>query len=375
MVAVPAAQRNMDARSLLRNSYVDFAQAGHCLFALFTATSGGLLAFAFFKAPMIAAARREDEPQKQNRPPRPWWRRPAVVVPMSLLVTIGSVSVGLGRMPGPTAAVVFFITRGMLFLAAVGAAFGPRERRPSWLGAALFGIGYMTLIFRHPDPPNWPHVATDRLLRDIREQFPWIIQEVHEPADVAASNARILKAADMPITMSFPQETPLDDVLKYIRSNTESKEQGLPSGIPIYVDPLGLNAAERTQQSPVVIDLEGVPLRTALYLVLNQMGLTYGVGGGVLVITGVDTEPPCLNLSAFPAAHQDPFLVAGHCLLASLAAGLGGLLAPKVCKWGIAAGVRAANLPGDGPFVGEAVTRPAPTGPTIGLPDQPGPVK
>ena len=89
-----------------------------------------------------------------------------------LVVASGVALVGLGRAPGYTAAVAFFVTWCLLGLAVVGAIFGPRERRAAWLGAALFGIGYMGLIFRRPDQPNWPHVATDRLLCAVRESVP-----------------------------------------------------------------------------------------------------------------------------------------------------------------------------------------------------------
>ena len=97
-----------------------------------------------------------------------------------------------------------------------------------------------------------------------------------------------------PLPMSFPQETPLEDVLKYIRGNTQDKDLGLPSGIPIYVDPVGLQEVEKTMQSPVVIDLEGVPLRTTLRLMLKQMGLTYKIEDGLLTINSAESDdvPP-----------------------------------------------------------------------------------
>ena len=53
--------------------------------------------------------------------------------------------------------------------------------------------------------------------------------------------------------MSFPNETPLEDVLKYIKQATQDANY---SGIPIYVDPLGLQEADKTLTSPVSIDLE-----------------------------------------------------------------------------------------------------------------------
>ncbi len=51
----------------------------------------------------------------------------------------------------------------------------------------------------------------------------------------------------------------------------------------------------------------------------------------MLVITGAESDAPFHDFSVFPAVDQDPFLVVGHCLLALVAAGIGGLLAPLVC--------------------------------------------
>ena len=84
--------------------------------------------------------------------------------------------------------------------------------------------------------------------------------------------------------MSFANETPLDDVLKYIKQATTTKTY---AGIPIYVDPKGLKEAEKSLTSTVSIDLEGVPLKTTLRLLLKQLDLAYCVRDGVLIISSV----------------------------------------------------------------------------------------
>ena len=45
-------------------------------------------------------------------------------------------------------------------------------------------------------------------------------------------------------------------MIKYIRSRTKSAT--FPEGIPIYVDPLGLQEAEKTMASPVTFDVKEV---------------------------------------------------------------------------------------------------------------------
>jgi RNA polymerase sigma factor (sigma-70 family) len=101
---------------------------------------------------------------------------------------------------------------------------------------------------------------------------------------------QILEKLDEPISMSFNQETPLDDVLKYIKQATTTTTF---SGIPIYIEPAGLQEAERSLNSTIQIDLDGVPLRRTLQLLLDQLNLAYFVQDGMLVITSKEraSEP------------------------------------------------------------------------------------
>ena len=86
------------------------------------------------------------------------------------------------------------------------------------------------------------------------------------------------------VPMSFNEDTPLEDVLKYVKQAT--KTSAFPDGIPIYVDPIGLQEAEKSMTSTVRnMDLSGVPLKVTLKLLLNQLDLTYKVKDGLLTIT------------------------------------------------------------------------------------------
>ncbi|WP_165247881.1 RNA polymerase sigma factor [Paludisphaera soli] len=95
-------------------------------------------------------------------------------------------------------------------------------------------------------------------------------------------SAGILAKLDEPLSMNFPSETPLEDVLKYVKQATQTPAD---NGIPIYVDPIGLKEADKTTTSPVSIDLDGVPLRRTLQILLKQIDLVYYVEDGILVIT------------------------------------------------------------------------------------------
>jgi RNA polymerase sigma factor (sigma-70 family) len=113
---------------------------------------------------------------------------------------------------------------------------------------------------------------------------------------------QILAKLDEPISMSFSEETPLEDVIKYVKQATTTKTY---SGIPIYLDPLGLQDANKSMTSTVRnLDLEGVPLRRTLQLLLQQLDLIYFVDDGLLYITSARSEGRLR-----PAMHeQSPIL-------------------------------------------------------------------
>ena len=122
--------------------------------------------------------------------------------------------------------------------------------------------------------------------------------------------------------MRFTDDTPLEDVLKYLAIATRGIDG---KGIPIYVDPIGLQEAERSMTSTARnLEFDGVPLKTSLRLCLDQLDLTYRIRDGLLLITSKE--------SADGPVYQDPFLIFGHCLLALLAAGVGGIVAPAFCS-------------------------------------------
>jgi tetratricopeptide (TPR) repeat protein len=111
----------------------------------------------------------------------------------------------------------------------------------------------------------------------------------------------IARKLDQPVSMPFAAETPLEDVIKYIKSATVSPQ--LPEGIPIYVDPAGLLEAEKTMTSPISnIAFEGVPLKRSLKLILKQLDLTYTVKDGLLTITHVKSGDQPTEIRVYPVA-------------------------------------------------------------------------
>ena len=237
---------------------------------------------------------------------------------MVLLLGLGLILASLRSSSGAAAAAVLLVTQATLAFAVLAVVYRAEEGRAFWLGFSLFGWGYMALTWeswlgqsadrpqmltsialdhlgawfhRTPDPQTglWPFTGPTG--REIRNRF-------------------ILARLDEPVSMSFANETPLEDVLKYIKAATTGPND---SGFPIYVDPVALNEAGKTMKSPVKLDVEGVPLRVTLGLLLKQLDLEYVVQDGLLKIGNAST-----------VSSATPFHRMGHCYLALLAAFCGG---------------------------------------------------
>lgn len=314
----PAAGWKPGAHGLADNAY---RQVGHSLFSLIAAALGGILAHAFFSAPSALSGRPGAGHQPAGRRPGRWMRRPAVIWSAVSILFLVAALAGLRTAPGLWAGTTVLLTWGVFGLSTIAAACGRGRRRASRLGFALFGAGYMFLVAEQPLPYfSWPQLATNQLLNTLRQWLPPTVREFPDESDrIAFANARVLKALDQSVSMRFPEKTPLEVVLKSIVAATRGSDGRT---IPIHVEPDALEEVEKTLQSPVTIDLDGVPLRTTLRLVLSQLGLSYAVKDGLILINSdYDEKRP---------ASFDPFLVIGQCVLALVAAGLGGLLAPLV---------------------------------------------
>ncbi len=299
-------------------------QIGHCLWALLAALVGGTLSVLLFGG--RAKSAEESDAATATPATRPAsWRRwlfwPALLGLSGCALVLSLVAFLSRSAPDFWAGASFLATCGLIGLTILGAAGEHGRRRQVWLGAALFGAGYMTLAFARYADADWaPRLPTEQLLHAVRGWLP--SGSGGMPASwsgTAAANLRIWQALEQPVPMHFPIETPLEDILKYVESATRGPDG---KGIPIYSDPIGLSEAEKTMTSVAKIDLDGVPLKTSLRLCLAQLDLAYSIRDGVLLITSVE--------SAQTPVYQDPFLIAGHSLLALLAAGFGALVAPLV---------------------------------------------
>jgi hypothetical protein len=122
------------------------------------------------------------------------------------------------------------------------------------------------------------------------------------PMTVAETKTRLKLHEKIP--MHFAGDTTLEEVKKYIEQSTIDKTD-FPEGISIYVDPQGLQDADKTMASTIIIDLKNLPLETTLTLLLKQLGLTYWVNkDGLLIITSSVSE----DLILTPAALNEEIL-------------------------------------------------------------------
>ena len=120
--------------------------------------------------------------------------------------------------------------------------------------------------------------ARESRIRELIAEFAPKIVEFDKNPNTQA----VLKKLDEPLKLPFSEDTPYEDVLKYIRSSTQG---GKDSGVPVYLDPTAIADAGIEPSSTVRIDLEGIPLKTTLRLLLKQLRLAYCVKDGMIFIS------------------------------------------------------------------------------------------
>ena len=307
-------------------AFDSLGQIAHCLWAIVAALVGGVLAHALFGASRARAEKLDTPPQAAMQTPRRRWLWPAVLGLLGGALIVALIFTGSRSSPGSWVGATFLVTFALLGITVLGAIGDQGKGRQIWLGAAIFGVCYMAMAFgRSLDRETWPSLPTDHLLQTLRPWFPPVVSGFPTSSDgVAAANARIWDTLQRPVPMPFPEDTPLEDVLKHIQASTRATDGKV---IAIYIDPIGLQEAEKSMTSTVRnIDLEGVPLKTSLRLCLDQLDLRYRIRDGMVFITSKESAE-----SVDTPIYQDPFLIAGHCVLALLAAGFGGTVAPLFC--------------------------------------------
>jgi hypothetical protein len=240
------------------------------------------------------------------------WRRPAFAGPLGIGLVVAAMLTSWRWGPETGASTVFLLTLVVLGLAILGAVCTRGRRREAWIGAASFGIGYLTVAFGSVVTMALP---TDHFLNAIfRPDGPTAARErLDDDLTTDAESQRVRQALREPITLHFPEHTSLKIVVEHIKTAIQGslgRDLVLYAGWDDWV-----YLPKEIDKSMVTIDRANIPAEDALNLCLSQIGLTYRVQSGYVRIV-VDAYQPL-------PFEEDPVMIAGHSLLALLAAAFG----------------------------------------------------
>ena len=111
----------------------------------------------------------------------------------------------------------------------------------------------------------------------------------------------ILAVLDRPLALTYRDGATLEQVLKNLKLRSAGQPK-LPTGMPIYVDPIGLSEAEKSMSSTIKSPrpADSLALREHLHRILKPLGLDFEVRSGFLIITSEE--------SVVDEVEQDPYL-------------------------------------------------------------------
>lgn len=111
-------------------------------------------------------------------------------------------------------------------------------------------------------------------------------------APVSPAEEKIRKALTRPITFDF-RETPLDQITKFVQDF---------AGINVVLDQVGLDEAGVDSEEPISLQLDDIPLKSGLKLMLGPLELAYLIKDDVLLITSKEKAESLLVTKVYPVA-------------------------------------------------------------------------
>ena len=122
--------------------------------------------------------------------------------------------------------------------------------------------------------------------------------QIHRTAAAMHTQQMLQKVVAIP----FVEETPFSEVLKFIKRAAEESSPG--SALSLYLDPVGLFEADRTEESSVKLAIEGLNLEDSLHLICDQLGLSVEIrDNGLVYIDNKDSDKP--TVESFPETVLD----------------------------------------------------------------------
>ena len=107
-----------------------------------------------------------------------------------------------------------------------------------------------TRAIEYPEQEAWQRLSERRIERYGNADYLF---------DRDEKTKAILGKLNEQVSMNY-NDTPLEDVVKYVQAvDPERGGRASPTGIPIYIDKLGLQDADKTTQDKVSINLEEDP--------------------------------------------------------------------------------------------------------------------
>lgn len=246
-----------------------------------------------------------------------WWRRPTLAGALGLGLA-GAMLAGWRWDPETTAGGIFLLSWAMAGLCVLGALFARGRAREAWLGAALFGLGYLVMAFSFLGSSRWP---TNHLLNAVvRPGDPQSADEIVDDALTDDEESRkVQHALGRPISLHFREGTSLKVLLERIKAEGRAT---LGEPFRIYPTERGPLHREDLETLRVSIDCKNTSMRDALRVALGPLGMTYRVQSGYIRVYPDAYQPAPFD--------EDPVMIAGHSLIALIAAAFGGLAAPMV---------------------------------------------
>jgi hypothetical protein len=300
-----------------------YYQIGHCLWSMLVALLGGVFAGVAYGPAADASAgggtatRWAPQPKRSNA-------RVAIVWSAVLLASALCAFVSFLTRSEMCVDAVVLATYGILAFALLGVLSQPLHVRSPWAGAAVFGWGYLLATIATPalrdshHDPILPSLFSESAIHNAYVAFPDLPRALRVLEDTAKWNRTpIRKALDQYVySPAGSHEVTLSEFLAILRTVTRSPE--LQNGIPIYVEPAGLQEAEKTTSSTAFLNIEatGVTIHSILEQFVQQLDMECFASGDMVVITY--RAPEIVDYRRWGELQR-----LGHCVITILAMALG----------------------------------------------------
>ncbi len=162
------------------------------------------------------------------------------------------------------------------------------RRRHKGVVEALYSVEVAHIPQSDEPPIIYPSAEEWMLKTERRKKYAEAVS-LYQPG---SSEEKIYRELGNSTDLEFA-DTPLSDVVDYIKSKHD---------IEIQLDPKGLTDAAVDPSAPVTKSVKGISLRSALRLILEEFDLTYVVQDEVLKITSKEKADEILTTRVYPVA-------------------------------------------------------------------------